>query len=98
MQSVEWVVFILIFQIIQIFKRTVNFEDSAKRGENMNNDYKRLVRSNTNRSICGICGGIGEYTGIDPTVIRLIWVVASFASIGMGALVYLVAALVIPQE
>lgn len=64
----------------------------------MENNVKRLVRSNTNKSICGVCGGLGEYIGIDPTVVRLIWVIASFASIGMGALVYLIAALVMPQE
>ncbi len=64
----------------------------------MENNYKRLRRSDTNRSICGVCGGVGEYLGIDPTVVRLIWVIASFASIGMGALIYLIAALVMPQE
>lgn len=64
----------------------------------MENNYKRLVRSSTNRSLCGVCGGIGEYLGIDPSVVRLIWVIASICSIGMGALVYFIAALVIPQE
>ncbi len=64
----------------------------------MENNYKRLMRSSSNRSICGVCGGIGEYIGIDPSVVRLIWVIASFCSIGMGALVYFIAALIIPQE
>ncbi len=64
----------------------------------MNNNYKRLLRSSTNRSICGVCGGIGEYLGIDPSVVRLVWIIASFCSIGMGALIYFIAALVIPQE
>ncbi len=64
----------------------------------MEKNYKRLVRSNTNKSICGVCGGVGEYLGIDPTLVRLIWVIASFASVGMGALIYFIAALVMPQE
>ena len=37
---------------------------------------KRLTKSN-NRMICGVCGGIGEYLGIDPTVVRLLWVLLS---------------------
>ena len=64
----------------------------------MDREYKRLVRSQVNRSVCGVCGGLGEYFGIDPTVVRLIWVIASFASIGLGILVYLIAALIMPQE
>ena len=34
---------------------------------------KKLYRSSTNRVICGVCGGLGEYFGVDPTVVRLIW-------------------------
>lgn len=57
---------------------------------------KRLVKS-SNRTICGVCGGIGEYLGIDPTVIRLLWIILSFASLGTGLLVYIIAALVVPE-
>lgn len=64
----------------------------------MGNDYRRLVRSRNNRTICGVCGGIGEYLNVDPTVIRIIWVVCAFASVGTGALVYLIAALLIPED
>ena len=34
---------------------------------------KKLYRSNTNKMLCGVCGGIGEYFNIDPTIVRLIW-------------------------
>lgn len=64
----------------------------------MDNNYKRLYRSETNKSICGVCGGIGEYVGMDPALVRLIWVIASFCSIGMGVLVYFIAAMIIPQQ
>lgn len=57
---------------------------------------KRLVKS-TNRMICGVCGGIGEYLNIDPTVIRLIWVIFSIASLGTGILAYIIAALIMPE-
>lgn len=63
----------------------------------MNNDYRKLTRSTTNRSICGVCGGIGEYLNIDPTIIRIIWIFCSLAGCGTGLVVYLIAALVIPE-
>lgn len=57
---------------------------------------RRLYKSNSNRMICGVCGGIGEYLGIDPTLVRLIWAV--LACSGTGILVYILAAVIIPQE
>ncbi len=64
----------------------------------MGNDYKKLFRSKTNRTICGVCGGLGEYIGVDPTVIRIIWLIASICSVGTGFVVYLLAAIIIPEE
>jgi len=64
----------------------------------MNNDMKRLYRSKTNRSISGVCGGLGDYLGIDPVIIRLLWVLGSFASVGMGVVAYFIAAVIIPEE
>ena len=39
---------------------------------------KQLYRSRTNRKIAGVCGGLGEYMNLDPTVVRLIWVLLFF--------------------
>lgn len=59
-------------------------------------EQKRLVKSSMNRTICGVCGGIGEYLNIDPTVIRVLWVI--FACMGgAGLLAYIVAAIIIPE-
>lgn len=55
---------------------------------------KKLYRSTTNRMLCGVCGGIGEYLNLDPTLIRLIWAV--LACSGAGILVYFLAAIIIP--
>lgn len=63
----------------------------------MGNDYKKLTRSTTNRTICGVCGGIGEYINIDPAIIRIIWILCSLAGCGTGLIVYLIAAIVIPE-
>lgn len=57
---------------------------------------KKLYRSQTERKICGVCGGIGEYFNIDPTLIRLAWVLV--ACMGPGILAYIIAAVVIPDE
>ena len=56
---------------------------------------KKLYRSQTNRKIAGVCGGLGEYMNLDPTVVRLIWVLLVFCA-GTGLLAYLIAALIIP--
>ena len=60
----------------------------------MNN--KRLYKSNVNYKICGVCGGIAEYFDVDPTLIRLAWVVLSCLG-GCGVLAYLIAAVIIPS-
>ena len=57
---------------------------------------QKLYRSNTNKMICGVCGGIGEYFDIDPTIIRLLWAV--LACSGTGIVVYLIAAIIIPLD
>ncbi len=57
---------------------------------------KRLYRSETNKMLAGVCGGIGEYFNIDPTLVRLAWVVFS-AFGGAGVLAYIVAAIIIPK-
>lgn len=57
---------------------------------------KRLYRSSTNYMICGVCGGIGEYFNIDPTLVRLAWVLFSCMG-GSGILAYIVAAIIIPK-
>ncbi|MBQ8592301.1 MAG: PspC domain-containing protein [Lachnospiraceae bacterium] len=63
----------------------------------MNNDYKKLERSKMNRMICGVCGGIGSYFNLDPTLIRILWVIFSVAG-GAGIIAYIVAAIIIPEE
>jgi phage shock protein C len=57
---------------------------------------KRLYRSSTNYMLCGVCGGIGEYFNIDPTLVRLAWVLFSCLG-GSGILAYIIAAIIIPK-
>lgn len=62
-------------------------------------EKKKLYRSTTDRKIAGVCGGLGEYFNIDPTIIRLIWAILLIptALIG-GTVAYFVAALIIPER
>ena len=59
-------------------------------------NYKKLYRSR-DKKICGVCSGIGEYFELDPTFIRLLWIVLAFLSCFVGVIAYLVFALVIPE-
>ena len=64
----------------------------------MNNNYKQLTRSTSNRMIAGVCAGLGDYLGIDPTIIRLLAVLAFFTGFSGIVIVYLVMALVVPEQ
>ena len=58
---------------------------------------KKLYKSNTNKMLEGVCGGIAEYFGVDPTIVRLAWVV--FCALGgSGILAYIIAAIIIPSR
>ena len=57
---------------------------------------KKLCKSNNNKKICGVCGGIAEYLNADPTLIRLAFLLVSALG-GSGIAVYLIAALVMPE-
>ena len=57
---------------------------------------KRLYRSNRNKMICGVCGGIAEYFNIDPTIVRLGFAILAFS--WKGLLIYFLAAIIIPME
>ena len=63
------------------------------------NDLRKmkLVKSRTNKMLTGVCGGIGELLGIDPTIIRLIWAALSLAG-GTGIILYIIAAVIIPED
>jgi phage shock protein C len=57
----------------------------------------QLVRSTTDRKIAGVCGGLAAHFNIDPTLMRIMWVVAVLAGFGLGALIYLVLWVALPE-
>lgn len=58
---------------------------------------KKLYRSTTDKQIAGVCGGLGQYLEVDPTVIRLAFVALSLMG-GPGIILYIILAIVIPEE
>ena len=60
---------------------------------------KQLYLSTTNRRLSGVCGGLGEYFDVDPTVIRLAWVVGTILTgLFPGVVAYVLAVIVIPHD
>jgi len=66
--------------------------------EEMDNQPKRLYRSNKNRMLGGVCGGLAEYMNIDPTIIRLVAVVGFFATASAFFWAYLIMWIVVPDQ
>ena len=58
---------------------------------------KKLYKIEQGKKLCGVCGGIAEYFNIDPSIVRLLWVVFSIMY-GAGLLVYIIAALILPRK
>ena len=58
---------------------------------------KKLYRSVEGKKIAGVCGGLGDYFDIDPTIIRLIWLAMIFA-VGTGVLAYIIAWIIVPEK
>ncbi len=58
---------------------------------------KRLYKSATDKKLDGVCAGLGEYFNLDPTLVRLAWVLFCFLG-GSGVLAYIIAALIIPRK
>jgi phage shock protein C len=61
----------------------------------MNN--RKLYRSNTDKMIAGVCAGLAEYINIDPTVVRLVFVILILLG-GNGLLLYFILWILMPQE
>jgi len=57
---------------------------------------KRLYRSNVDKIIGGVCGGLGEYMEVDPVLIRIIWTILGF--VGIGIIAYIIAWIIIPKN
>lgn len=59
---------------------------------------KKLYKSRFDKKISGVCGGIAEFFNIDSTIVRLIWALVSLGSFGTGVVIYIIMALLIPEN
>ena len=60
--------------------------------------HQKLTRSQYDRKLLGVCGGLAAFFGIDATWIRLVWAFGTLCSVGLGLVAYFVAAIIIPEE
>lgn len=75
--------------------------DSTKTGSDPlreSNEKPQIYRSRDNKMIAGVCGGLATYFKMDPTLVRLLYVLVSLASVGIGVVVYIVMMIVFPEE
>ncbi|KPU62888.1 phage shock protein [Thermococcus sp. EP1] len=59
---------------------------------------KKLYRSRKNRMLFGVCGGLAEYFNVDPTLVRILFIILLIGSVGTAVLLYLLLAVVMPEE
>jgi phage shock protein PspC (stress-responsive transcriptional regulator) len=59
---------------------------------------KRLYRSTQDRILGGVCAGLGAHLDVDPSIIRLAWVVVTLLSLGIGIVVYILAWIIVPEQ
>ena len=58
---------------------------------------KRIFKDRENGKVCGVCAGVAEYFDIDPTIVRIVWAVASLVY-GVGVLAYILCAIIFPDK
>lgn len=63
-----------------------------------NEGYKRLYRSGKNKYLGGVCGGVAEYFNLDPTLIRILWVIIVFFPPGLGVILYILLWIFVPRN
>jgi phage shock protein C len=72
--------------------------DATSDSEVMNTDTIKLRRSRTDRMVAGVCGGIARMLKVDAAIVRIVLVAATLLGFGTGAVLYLIAWLVVPEE
>jgi len=80
----------------EISGNSKSLDDSSSTSES--GEYRRLYRSGKNRILGGICGGVAEYFKMDPTLIRILWVIIVFFPPGLGILMYILFWIFIPRN
>jgi len=98
-EKIIWLIVIIFLSIIGVI---IYYVFTKLKGEHIMvaKDFKgkRLLRAKDEKVVAGVCGGIAKYLEIDPTVVRLLWVVLTVFSMGAGIIAYIVAWIIVPEE
>jgi phage shock protein C len=97
-----WALLLIAIGIFMLYNFTpIGRKDKYGSDENgnaeANKQSRQIYRSKSNKMIGGVCGGIAEYFNLDPTLVRLAYVLISFASMGLSIVVYIVLMIVFPE-
>lgn len=99
--STIWGIMLIGVGIVLLFQ--TNKKSADEKGVSAQEEIKaqnehRLYRSKNDRMISGVCGGIGEYFNIDPSFVRIAWVLATLFSVGIGILIYILLIFILPEK
>ena len=89
--KILWVIVILLFNLIGAILYFILADKTHI-------DPKKRLKKSGDHVVFGVCGGIAEYLGIDKTLVRLLWVIFTLVTSGTGLIVYIVAALIMPES
>jgi len=100
--SVIFPIFLVILGAIILFRRRAQKaeEDKTAEAEPTESEHgtNRLYRLRNERKLAGVCAGLAYYLNIDPTIVRLLWVIGVFATGGVAILLYIIMAVVLPES
>jgi len=88
-----WAIALIIVGAVLLFNKTKINKAEGEEGES----DKKLYRSRTQKMLGGVCGGLAEYFNIDVSAVRVLWVIGTLLSIGLGILAYLVMLIIFPE-
>ncbi len=95
-----WAIFLIIIGIVLI----ISANRPAKSGEESDSEQiyfpelNKIFRIKENRMLAGVCAGIAEYFKIDPSIVRILWILGTLASVGLGILIYIILIFVFPVK
>jgi phage shock protein C len=93
-QSIWAIILIAVGAGLLLYKSKEEKEGVLKEGST----GKKLYRSREQKMIAGVCGGIAEYFELDVSVVRILWVIATLLSVGVGVIAYLIMMIVFPEK
>jgi phage shock protein C len=93
-----WIMYAKTRKPVETSSSTIPGEISIDASQTTQPRVKELRRSVADRKLFGVCGGIATYFGVDPTIVRILYIVLSIGSLGWGLLLYIILAIIMPEE